>query len=291
MVGIGHSGEFPNDQQKDDEQSLTFATPPFEDVLNIVGQPRIQLTLSSDKPVANLVARLSDVHPSGESTLITYGVLNLTHRSSHEAPRALIPGKAYSVELALNHIAYQIPKGHQLRLAISNAYWPLIWPSPFKDSLSIQLPQSKLRLPCKHSLAGNSNPALDEFSPAETSTDKELRPAQSTKTIIQDGEDGELRIKTDIDYGRYFHLSCETEIDFTLEQLLTIQPDDPGSAKSVTDLSVEMQQGDLETALNGHYEMTSTNSHYYVKAHWEAWEGRECIFDKDFDVKIKRNLI
>ena len=122
MVGIGHSGEFPDDQQQDDRQSLTFDTAPLTEALSIVGQPMLQLSLSSDQPIANTAARLCDVHPTGESTLITYGVLNLTHRKSNESPESLIPGEKYEVELALNHIAYQLPPGHRLRLSISNAY-------------------------------------------------------------------------------------------------------------------------------------------------------------------------
>jgi len=291
IVGMGHSGEFADDQQKDDAQSLAFDTLPLEAVLNIVGQPKVKLTLSSDQPVANVIARLCDVHPSGESTLMTYGVLNLTHRDSNETPRALVPGKAYQIELTLNHIAYQVPKGHRLRLSISNAYWPLIWPSPYKDTLSIQLSESRLCLPHKPSLAENKNPALDEFDAGLISEGTELRAARSEKNILDDSQSTEMLIKTKIDYGRYFYKSCETDIDFITEQILSIHPEDPNSAKSVTILDVKMQQGETNTALKSRYEMTSSDDHYFVKATWQAWEKGSCIFEKNFDEKIKRNLI
>ncbi len=40
-----------------------------------------------------IAARLEDVAPDGSSTLVTYGLLNLTHRDSHETPEPLTPGK------------------------------------------------------------------------------------------------------------------------------------------------------------------------------------------------------
>ena len=291
MVGIGFSGEFANDQQADDHQSQTFNTPPLEETLNIVGQVKAHLTLSSDQPVANVIVRLCDVHPTGESTLVTYGVLNLTHRESNETPDALVPGKAYRVDVALNHIAYQVPKGHQLRLSISNAYWPLIWPSPFKDTLYLELSGCRLSLPCSTSLDENNNSALDVFDPEKVSTGMELRPGHTKKTILEDPKTGELKIRTETDYGHHWHRSCETGIDFTIDQLLSIHPDDPNSAKSETKLRVKMQQGKTETALRSHYEMTSSSKHYFIRATWQAWESDRCVFEKHFDEKIKRNLI
>ena len=40
-----------------------------------------------------IAARLEDVAPDGSSTLVTYGLLNLTHRDSHEHPRRWSPAE------------------------------------------------------------------------------------------------------------------------------------------------------------------------------------------------------
>jgi putative CocE/NonD family hydrolase len=291
MVGLGVSGEFPGDQRPDDERSLTFDTPPLEDELCIVGQPAVRLRVSSDQPVANVAVRLCDVHPGGESTLVTYGVLNLAHRKSNGTPEALVPGKAYHVEVALNHIAYRIPRGHRLRLSISNAYWPLIWPSPYKDTLCLELSGCHLDLPRALSVENNDNPALDEFDPGEQPGAVELRPCNTKKSTLDDHQTGEARIGTRTDYGHYWHRSCDTGIDFTVDQVLSIHPDEANSAKSDTTLQVKMKQGETETAIEGHYEMTSSSEHYFIRATWQALEGNEVIFEKYFDEKIRRNLI
>ena len=291
MVGIGYSGEFPNDQQADDDQSRTFDTSPLEDTLNIVGQPRVYLQLSSDQHIANVAVRLCDVHPTGESTLITYGVLNLTHRDSNETPEALVPGKLYRVEVSLNHMAYRVPAGHRLRLSISNAYWPLIWPSPLTDTLLLQLCGCRLSLPCSPSPAKNNNPALDAFDPAKVPIGRVLRPGHTGKTTREDPETGVVKIRTVTDYGHNWHRSCDTDIDFTIDQLLSIHPGEPNSAKSETTLQVKMKQGETRTTLRSHYEMTSSQQHYLIRATWQAWAGDECIFEKHFDEKIERHLI
>ena len=61
--------------------------------------------------VALVAARLSDVAPDGAATRVSYGLLNLTHRESHEHPTALEPGRRYRVRLQLNDLAQAFPAG------------------------------------------------------------------------------------------------------------------------------------------------------------------------------------
>jgi predicted acyl esterase len=75
--------------------------------------------------------------PSGESLRVSYGVLNLTHREGHEQPALLAIGERYRVGIQLNDAGSVFPPGHRVRLALSTAYWPMIWPSPEKATLSI----------------------------------------------------------------------------------------------------------------------------------------------------------
>ena len=105
--------------------------------IEILGAAIVTLDVASDKPIANLVVRLCDVHPSGESLRVSYGVLNLTHRDGHEKPALLAVGQRYRVRIQLNDAGSVFPAGHRVRLAISTAYWPMIWPSPEKATLLI----------------------------------------------------------------------------------------------------------------------------------------------------------
>ena len=77
------------------------------------------------------------MHPSGELLRVSYGVLNLTHRDGHEKPALLAIGEPYRVSIQLNDAGSVFPSGHRVRLALSTAYWPMIWPSPEKATLLI----------------------------------------------------------------------------------------------------------------------------------------------------------
>ena len=110
-------------------RSLVFETPPLDTSIEILGAAIVTLDVASDRPIANLAVRLCDVHPSGESLRVSYGVLNLTHRDGHEKPAPLAIGERYRVRIQLNDAGSVFPAGHRVRLALSTAYWPMIWPS------------------------------------------------------------------------------------------------------------------------------------------------------------------
>ena len=92
----GLAGELPADQRPDDGRSVCFDTEPLSQRIEIFGAPVVTLELAADKPSAMIAARLEDVAPDGASTLVTYGLLNLTHRDGHEHPQALEPGRTVS---------------------------------------------------------------------------------------------------------------------------------------------------------------------------------------------------
>src|SRR5690349_518494 len=136
-VPFGRGGDQAADQQEDDRQSLVFDTAPLDAPVEVLGAATITLDVTSDRPSANLVVRLCDVHPSGESQRLSYGVLNLTHRYGHEQPTPLTTGQRYRVHVKLNDAGGIIPAGHKVRLAISTAYWPMVWPSPQRATVTI----------------------------------------------------------------------------------------------------------------------------------------------------------
>ena len=79
--------EFPGDQQRDDDDSVYFDTAPLAQAIDIVGAAQLQLTFTSDQPVAKVAVRLSDVHEDGAVSRITYALLNLCHADGHDEPR------------------------------------------------------------------------------------------------------------------------------------------------------------------------------------------------------------
>jgi hypothetical protein len=146
----GNPADLPGDQRGEDAWSLCFDSAPLDGELELLGQPTVRLRLSADRPVAFAAVRLCEVRPDGTSTLVTRGALNLCRRNGHDRSDPLEPGRVYDVAVPLKAISYVLPPGHRLRIAISTAYWPWLWPSPEPAELVIHCDEaSRLELPVR----------------------------------------------------------------------------------------------------------------------------------------------
>jgi putative CocE/NonD family hydrolase len=155
----------PADMRPDDAASLTWDTEPLVEPLDLLGHCRVSATVISDQPVALLAARLEEVHEDGYSSLIARGVLNLTHRRSHERPEPLVPGRPETVELTLMGCGARVPAGRRLRLALAGADWPNAWPPPRRCQLAVRSGRewpSTLELPLADPADEVAPPAMRE---------------------------------------------------------------------------------------------------------------------------------
>lgn len=169
--------EMPGDQHSDDAKSVCFESDILSGAIDLVGAPKIRLGIGSDQPEAQLAVRLCDIQANGASTRITYGVLNLSHRNGSEIPEAMPTGRPTTVELDLDHIAYSIPAGHKLRVAISNAYWPLVWPAPEKGTITLR--SGQIELP----LLGDGGKDADRFAAPASAAPREIETLRESSHI------------------------------------------------------------------------------------------------------------
>jgi len=137
----------PIDQRPDEAYSLVYDWGPFDHEVEILGHPRLEVTVASSAPVAYLAAKLCDVHPDGTSQLVTRGLLNLTHRDSREHPTPLEPGTPYRVSLELEVASFVFEPGHRIRLDLAGTDWPNAWPPPGPVTLTVERSGSALVLP------------------------------------------------------------------------------------------------------------------------------------------------
>lgn len=124
-------GYYGLDSRDEDVYGLAFDTEPLREPLEILGFTRARLFVSSTAQVANWIARLSDVAPDGTSYLVSRGYLNGTHRRSHTHPEPLQSGEVYEIVLEMWCVAHRFEPGHRVRLVVTNAEFPVIWPSPY----------------------------------------------------------------------------------------------------------------------------------------------------------------
>src|SRR3954447_25488451 len=104
----------PEDQRFDDAASVTWDWP--ADGLDLLGHARLRLRLASSAPVATVSAKLCDVFPDGSSSLLARGLLNLTHRASHTAPKPVPVGGWFDVEIEPEAMTWFAAPGHLLPL-------------------------------------------------------------------------------------------------------------------------------------------------------------------------------
>ena len=132
-------GELLSDPRPVDAFSLVYDSAPLEEDLAILGRPQALLQASATAPLADWFARLSDVAPDGTVTQITGAGINGAQRESMTEPSALEPGKVYPLDIEMHLTSWVFPKGHRIRLAISNALWPMVLPTPYAMTTSLEL--------------------------------------------------------------------------------------------------------------------------------------------------------
>src|SRR5262249_16889308 len=110
----------------------------------ILGFCRVEIHGSADASPLHWFARLSDVAPDGTTTLVAGG-----GRSDRPDPLRDPPGADEEpgwLPLQLHACSWVFPRGHRIRLAISNAMWPMIWPTPHPATATVRLGPTGTRL-------------------------------------------------------------------------------------------------------------------------------------------------
>jgi putative CocE/NonD family hydrolase len=278
--------EMAGDQRSDDAKSVCFDTGPLETDTDIVGAARVTLRVSSDQPQGQIAVRLGHVHPDGATTRITYGVLNLSHRDSAAGPEPLTVGEPVQITLALDHIAYRVPKGHRIRLAISNAYWPLIWPTPAQNTL--HLTGGHVDLPLRDTAQSDERvfPPPDADAPWET---EELRAANHVRRSETDHLTGDVHLVIEDDFGKRRDTEHGLVAGLVARERWRIHPDDPLSAYGACRWSSELERGEIRLRTETRCEMWSDATHFHLGATLEAYENDALVYERSETDSIPRD--
>ena len=279
--------ELPGDQRGDDARSLCFDMD-IAEPLDLVGGAVVTLVVSADRPTGMVAARLCDVAPDGASTRITYGVFNLCHRTGHENPQPLVPGERYEIALRLDDVAYRLPAGHRLRLALSTTYWPLVWPSATPTHLTIH--DGALRLPVRAPGAGDEC----RFEPPEGAAPwrtETLRERSNRRSVETDPETGCVELVIEDDFGELRDVEHGLVNGSVARESWTIDPRDPLSAQGRTHWTQTLSREGWSVRMETFTTMSSDADRFHLKARIEAYEGDVLVFGKDFEESLPRMLV
>jgi hypothetical protein len=235
-----------------------------------------------------VIVRLCDLRPDGTSALITYQCLNLTHHQSHEHPSEIAVNEVFDIVLDLDQIAYRIPAGHRLRVSISNNYWPVLWPSPETTELTIE--SGHIELPSRP-LADGPEISFEDPEAAPAWQAHELRPSSYTRVEHIDEGTGTISTKVSCDFGENQDLDHGLISGGWMKEDWTIHPDDPTSAKVVSEWE---QTGGREGQMwrtRVVAQMHSNETDFFVIATLKAYENEDLKFERKYEDKIARKLV
>jgi hypothetical protein len=273
---------------------LTFDSEPLREKIEILGAPRVTLEVAADRPVAFIAVRLNDVAPDGASSRVTYGLLNLTHRDSHERPEPLEPGKRYLINLALNDIAHEFPSGHKIRLAVSSSYWPTVWPAPEPVTVSLFTGRSFVDLPVRPPDPQDS--ALSPFEPPERAATEttELRPRPSKRIAERDRATNETVYTVSsgrADSAPQLIKAIDLEIGHTTIKSCRIAEEDPCTAEAEVIQKTWFRRGAWNTRVETRTRFSSSPEDFKLEAELTAYEDDEPFFTRAWAGRVKRDLL
>jgi predicted acyl esterase len=287
----GVAGDFPTDQRPEDALAFVFDSEPLDEPLELLGYPQLSITLSVDRPQALLTARLCDVWPDGRSTLITRGLLNLTHRDSHEHPQLLEPDRRYEIELRMNATAWSLPTGHRLRLALASAYWPWAWPSPENVILTVFTGEaSTLTLPVR---PRRDDDAAPSFPPAETARPLDvvsLFEPNRRVLLTYDPVAGTSTVETTGTHAKRL-VDQRLELRTSNRTVWTVVDGEPLSAANTVENAWEARRDDWHVRVATRSSMSADATHFHITNVVEAFEGETRVRAKTHSVRIPRDHV
>ncbi|ADI00568.1 CocE/NonD family hydrolase [Salisediminibacterium selenitireducens] len=289
---FGQSGDLPDDQRLEDAHAVVLRTAPFSSDLELLGRPVLHASVSVNEENALLSARLSIKAPTGESTRISWGMLNLNHHKSHEEPEPLEPGKRYQISVPLDALGQEVPAGYVLELALSPAFWPQAWPSPKPVTVTLHPGDGTyLSLPVRESQQRDQYAGqFDVPETAEVMGREILRREERYRNVVHRLVDRTWELDDFSDEGERRLPSNGIQYGSQNRNTFTIREDDPLSAKVRCQWTLNIGRDDWQTKLVTDSSMTADKHDFYLENTITAYESDEEIFIKTWRTSVPRDF-
>jgi predicted acyl esterase len=283
-------GELLTDQRPVDAFSLTYDSAPLKVDLSVMGRPHALLQVSSSAPLADWFVRLSDVAPDGTVTQVTGAGLNGAQRDSMSDPKDLEQNKTYPLDIEMHLTTWTFPRGHRIRLAISNALWPMVWPTPYPLATDLELggeKGSRLELP----LVPPSMYAVPQFAAPEPSQEREgFRSIGFPFPGEWKTERDQLSGKTKITWTGKSEEEYPWGQEADYEGIMYEASDDHPEASSVrAEAEIAMTLKDTVLKWRGHLALSSDAKNFYYKYTRELLKDGQQVKQKTWEETISRD--
>jgi hypothetical protein len=298
FLPIGNPGDLPPDQRAEDGRSVCFDTAPLIGRIEILGRPGVRLRVTCPAERANVIARLCDVAPDGTSTLVSRGVLNLQARDGRDRITPWRPGEGGDIEFELSSAGYAFPPGHRIRVALSSAYWPWIWPHPEGAGYQVDPANSVLTLPVRDPAADRGRPEIAFFEPEQAEPlevrviRNEARTARPLRAVARDVAAGLWALDVDPGYTTAGTRVYPDGLELTesARERYWIQERDPLSARARSDWSLRLRREELawDARVVTVSETRCTATAYIVDNSAQCYDGDQLVFERNWHKEIPR---
>ena len=290
--GYGAPGDAPLDQRCEDAGSLCFETAPLDAPMEMAGDANVVLRVAVDRPLAVLAARLCDVAPDGASTRVSFGVLNLTHRVSHEHPQALVPGEVCDITIPMKHVAQRFAAGHRLRLGLSTSYFPMVWTAPEPVTMTLCTEGSYLDLPLRAPSALDAAlPAFAAPQMAEPADIDVLEAPEQHQRIVEDAGTGQVEMQIADGHGTLHFRDSGLTLSDSGRERFSIIGDDPNTTRGETEWHFRLERGAWSVRTHTETVLSSDAQGFHISARLRAWEGDELFEEITWQESVPRDHV
>ena len=275
-------GGFPShDPSADDRASMVFETGPLDEAVEILGTPTVATRLSTDQEVGLVAARLLAVDPDGKAFLVCRGSRNLAFPGDLSSPRAPIPGEPFDVTFPLLATSAAIPAGWRLRLSLSGADFPIVWPPKQRFTLTVDTEQSSLVLPL---VGPRPADALLTMSPAPD-------PAPTPVEATRDESAWEVTQEDGRHVFRFTRGGTEVQPDLTYDTdqrwTVTVGDDDPASTRAHTVSHAALRRPGWDVSVQGSIEIEGGDDFEVTVELAARLDGTE-VFRRSWSERVPR---
>jgi hypothetical protein len=287
-------GDIAHDQRPTDAFSLVYDSEVLSEKVEILGFPRALLKVSVDAPHANWFVRLSDVAPDGSVTQVTGAGFNGAHRQSARSPQVIEPGKVFSLDVEMHFTSWVFSPGHRIRFAVSNAQWPMLWPTPYLMTSSLYLggedgarfllpvvPAGEERAPQFLPVAQSAQ--LEGYESLETATSSGFGEVETVTRDLRNGD--ALAVATNASATRF-----PWGIQSTQERIEHRTSDQhPESTSMSGDFEIKMELGNRVLLLEGESVFSSDLDNFYLKYTRRLSENGELLRERTWSKTFARD--
>jgi hypothetical protein len=176
-------------------------------------------------------------------------------------------------------------------VAVSTAYWPIIWPSPEALPLGLTAGRSRLELPVRAPRAADAEIRFEAAVKGPGTKRTLRRPGRVKRTLDRDIATGMVVNTVIRDDGASTIDAIGTTTEFVNKLVYSIRDDDPTTARAETQTMMRTARDDWRLRIETKTALACTRDAFIIEADLAAFDGEQRIFSRSWTRQIPRRHV